>query len=130
MSVVGEGEKGSLLWVARVRLLLCFNSDKKSGRTNYAFRRCMECTLALNQMDTEMGCVSLRWSTADYEDHRPVAGEELNNRTEMITGEWLAVEAFSAIRSIVHVVYFSDFQATMRFVPCLDPCSGRIIAST
>lgn len=68
------------------------------------FSQDMECTPALDNLDKQLGCMCLRWSTTDEQDHDAVAGYELNNRTGLNAGEWCAVELFSAIRGVVHVV--------------------------
>lgn len=39
----------------------------------------------------KLGCVCLRWNATDEEDHIAVAGEKVNNRTELNVGEWFGV---------------------------------------
>lgn len=69
-----DGEKGSVLWVAKVLLLCPPNTQTGSSETEYVFLRCIECAPALNEADKKLGFVCLKRRTLDEEVHSAVAG--------------------------------------------------------
>lgn len=55
-------------------------------------------------MANKLGCVHLRWSATDEEGHNAVIPKERNSTMERNVGEWIGVEPYRAIRSVVNVV--------------------------
>lgn len=108
-----------MLYVAGVLLLFSLSSQTYSGGTEYFFLQKMECTAVLNEVDKELRCVSLRWGATDEEDYDAVAGQELNNRTELNAGVWYAVESSSAIRGLLQIVRSNyGMPPLSRALPC------------
>lgn len=100
--VSGDGENGSVLWVAIALLVLRLNFWIYYHGTEYVFLLYMEWMPGL-EVDKELGCVCLRWRSIDEEYHSDVSGIELNKKTELNVGEWFEVEPFSEIHGVVHV---------------------------
>lgn len=73
VSIAGDEEDGSMLWVARLLLLFRLTSQTEIGGTEYLFLQYMACTPAMYEVDKELGYVRLRWSSTDDEDHGAVA---------------------------------------------------------
>lgn len=92
-----------MLCVARVLLLLRLNSQTVSGVTKYVFPQYRERTQVLDDVDDELGCVCLRWSTTNEQDHSAVINEELNNKMDLTVTVWFVEEPFTAISGVAHV---------------------------
>lgn len=55
-------------------------------------------------VDKAVGCVGLRGSTEDDQDHGAIAGERSNSRMEPSGRRWCRVKPFSSVCAIVHVI--------------------------
>lgn len=84
--IFGDGENGSVLWVASGLLSFDLNFQADSGGTDYVLLQYMMCTPVLDEMIEDLGYVCLRWYTTDEKDHSTVAREELDNRTDLDVG--------------------------------------------
>lgn len=80
-----------------------YEYSKKYQSKTYGFLQCMKCTRALGEVENELDCVCLKWSTTHKKDHSAVVEKELNSRTELIMGEWFGVEPFRAHLRALHV---------------------------
>lgn len=68
----------------------------------------MRSTRVLDDVDKELGCVSLRPGTTHKEDHSTVRDAELNKRKDPNVVESFGVELYITVRGVVHVVQGSN----------------------
>lgn len=64
----------------------------------------MEYTTALNQVDEQISCVSLRCNGRNEKDHSGVAGDELRIGIQTNVSEGFGVETIGAISRVMHIV--------------------------
>lgn len=60
LCAAGGGKKRSELWIAEALMLFHRHTQTESGGTEYVFKECTECTPALDEMEKEVGYMSLR----------------------------------------------------------------------
>lgn len=85
--IAGDGEKISLLWVAKVLLLFRLNTDANKNGTSFLFQHYMEFTPEPHEEDREMGSVCLKYTSTDEKHRNKMAEEELNKRTSLNEGQ-------------------------------------------
>lgn len=62
------------------------------------------CTRPADNMDRELGCVCLRWSTTDEVDQSLETEGGGRSECKVNVGEWFRVEPLSSIAGLAHVV--------------------------
>lgn len=84
---VGVGKERYVLWLPIMLPLFGLRIQTDKSGANYVFLQYINCTLALNEMDEDLGYVCPSQSTTDEKDCSTVAREEQNDRTELNVGE-------------------------------------------
>lgn len=95
--ITGDAQDRSVLCVVNVLLLCRPKSQTDRGRTKYVSVQHMECATAQDMADKERGCVSLRLSPTNEEDHSSVTRPKLYSRTELNMNRCFGLQLFSAI---------------------------------
>lgn len=78
-----NGVERALFWAAKTLLLFHPNTQRDSSKPVYVLPYNNECIPAMNEIDKEMSCVCLRWSSTSDVEYCAVVWKNLNSRTKL-----------------------------------------------
>ena len=90
-------------WVGQVLLLFHLNEYGEKVSKEYAFVQFMEVTSCLSKVDEELGCVCLRWATADNVDYTTSASTHIT-AGQIEAAEWYDLVPFDSIVGTVQAL--------------------------
>ena len=89
--------------MARALLLFSLSVSGGTSAEEFSYVQYMEVINPLSDIDIYLGCVCLRWATADGEDRTLDIQQSLNDN-HVVEGEYHGLVPFSSIESTVTVV--------------------------
>jgi hypothetical protein len=98
-----EKDDLDVYWIGQVLLLFHLNEYGQRQPKQYAFVQFMEVTRCLSKVDEELGCVCLRWATADNVDHTINASTHIS-AGQIEAAEWYGLVPFDSIVGTVQVL--------------------------